>query len=79
LKAIGAASKGFVYAISRVGITGTQDKVGLAMRRKLVARLRKFNDSSDRGWFWYLRTRRMSGSRRICGCCNYWQRAGGFD
>jgi tryptophan synthase alpha chain len=41
LKAIGAASKGFVYAISRVGITGTQDKVA-SDASELVARLRRF-------------------------------------
>jgi tryptophan synthase alpha chain len=41
LKAIGTASKGFVYAISRVGITGTQDKVA-SDASELVARLRKF-------------------------------------
>ena len=41
LKAIGAASKGFVYAISRVGITGTQDKVA-SDAPELAARLRKF-------------------------------------
>ena len=41
LKAIGAASKGFVYAISRVGITGTQDKVA-SDAPDLVARLRHF-------------------------------------
>jgi tryptophan synthase alpha chain len=41
LKAIGAASKGFVYAISRVGITGTQDKVA-SDAPELVARLRQF-------------------------------------
>ena len=41
LKAIAEASEGFVYAISRVGITGTQQKVegGAA---ELVARLRRF-------------------------------------
>jgi len=41
LKAIGAASKGFVYAMSRVGITGTQDNVA-GDAAELVARLRKF-------------------------------------
>jgi tryptophan synthase alpha chain len=41
LQAIGAVSKGFVYAISRVGITGTQDKVA-SDAPDLVARLRKF-------------------------------------
>ncbi len=41
LKAIGEVSKGFVYAISRVGITGTQDKVA-SDAPDLVARLRKF-------------------------------------
>lgn len=41
LKAIAAASQGFVYAISRVGITGTQQKVA-GDAAELVARLRKF-------------------------------------
>ena len=41
LKAIGEASKGFVYAISRVGITGTQDTVA-SDAPELVARLRQF-------------------------------------
>ena len=41
LKAIGKASKGFVYAISRVGITGTRDTVA-SDAPELVARLRQF-------------------------------------
>jgi len=41
LKAIAAVSQGFVYAISRVGITGTQQKVA-SDAPELVARLRKF-------------------------------------
>ena len=41
LRAIGAVSKGFVYAISRVGITGTQDRVA-SDAPELVARLRAF-------------------------------------
>lgn len=41
LKAIGEASRGFVYAISRVGITGTQTQVA-GDAADLVARLRKF-------------------------------------
>ena len=40
LKAIGEASRGFVYAISRVGITGTQTQVA-GDAAELVARLRK--------------------------------------
>jgi tryptophan synthase alpha chain len=43
LKAIGEASRGFVYAISRVGITGTQDTVA-SDAPELVARLRKFTE-----------------------------------
>lgn len=43
LKAVAAASKGFVYAISRVGITGTQDKIA-SDAPTLVARLRAFTD-----------------------------------
>ena len=41
LKAIATVSKGFVYAISRVGITGTQDTVA-SDAPVLVARLRQF-------------------------------------
>ena len=41
LKAICEASRGFVYAISRVGITGTQDTVA-SDAPELVARLRAF-------------------------------------
>ena len=41
LKAIAAVSQGFVYAISRVGITGTQDKIA-GDAPELVARLRQF-------------------------------------
>jgi tryptophan synthase alpha chain len=43
LKAIAEASKGFVYAISRVGITGTQQKVA-GDASELVKRLRKFTE-----------------------------------
>ena len=41
LKAIAGVSQGFVYAISRVGITGTQQKVA-GDASELVARLRQF-------------------------------------
>ena len=41
LKAIAEASKGFVYAISRVGITGTQESVA-GDASELVSRLRTF-------------------------------------
>ena len=43
LRAIGKASKGFVYAISRVGITGTQDTIA-GDARGLVSRLRAVTD-----------------------------------
>lgn len=41
LERIAAASKGFVYAISRVGITGTQDSLA-SDARSLVMRLRRY-------------------------------------
>lgn len=41
LKAIGSVSRGFVYAISRLGITGTQQKVA-GDAAELVGRLRQF-------------------------------------
>jgi tryptophan synthase alpha chain len=43
LKAIAEASRGFVYAISRVGITGTQQKIA-SDASELVARLRVFTE-----------------------------------
>ena len=43
LKAIAEASRGFVYAISRVGITGTQQKVA-GDASELVTRLRKYTE-----------------------------------
>jgi tryptophan synthase alpha chain len=43
LKAIAGASKGFVYAISRVGITGTQQNLA-DDAEQLVKRLRVFTD-----------------------------------
>jgi tryptophan synthase alpha chain len=43
LKAIAQASKGFIYAISRVGITGTQQELA-DDAEQLVRRLRQFTD-----------------------------------
>ena len=43
LQAIAASSRGFVYAISRVGITGTQTELA-EDAAKLVARLRAFTE-----------------------------------
>jgi tryptophan synthase alpha chain len=43
LKAIAEASRGFVYAISRVGITGTQQKIA-GDASELVKRLRVFTE-----------------------------------
>jgi len=43
LKAIAEASRGFVYAISRVGITGTQQQVA-GDASELVRRLRVFTE-----------------------------------
>jgi tryptophan synthase alpha chain len=42
LEAIAAHSKGFIYAISRVGITGTQQNL-TGDAASLVARIRKFS------------------------------------
>ncbi len=51
LEAIATHSKGFVYAISRVGITGTQQSVA-ADAAALVARIRRW-------------TRRAAGGRGV--------------
>ena len=46
LAAIAAASQGFVYAISRTGITGTQTTIA-SDAAQLVARLRRFTEPLD--------------------------------
>ena len=43
LQRIAAASKGFVYAISRTGITGTQQSLAVDAK-ELVSRLRRYTD-----------------------------------
>jgi tryptophan synthase alpha chain len=43
LKRIAQASRGFVYAVSRTGVTGAQQKIA-ADARRLVQRLRRFSD-----------------------------------
>ena len=48
LEAIATHSKGFVYAISRVGVTGTQQSVA-ADAAALVARIRRFSGPAGRG------------------------------
>jgi tryptophan synthase alpha chain len=48
LEAIARHSKGFVYAISRVGVTGTQKSVA-ADAAELVARIRRFSGPAGRG------------------------------
>ena len=61
LKAIAEASQGFVYAISRVGITGTQQKVA-GDASELVARLRQFTEPLGSRLRW------GSGSRMRSTC-----------
>jgi tryptophan synthase alpha chain len=46
LRAIAAHSKGFLYAVSRTGITGKQQNVA-ADAAALVARIRRFTDHQD--------------------------------
>src|SRR5208282_882734 len=48
LEAIATHSKGFVYAISRVGVTGTQQSVA-ADAAALVARIRRYTGLAGRG------------------------------
>jgi tryptophan synthase alpha chain len=43
LKRIAQASRGFIYAVSRTGVTGAQQKIA-ADARRLVERLRRFSD-----------------------------------
>ncbi len=78
LKAIAEASKGFVYAISRVGITGTQDKVA-SDAPELVARLRQVHDAAHRGGLRHLERRACAGGGRVRRRGHHRQRAGGAD
>ena len=72
LRQIAKHSRGFVYAISRTGITGTRQEVA-GDARSLVERLRTFDQAADCGWFWRLdagavprggQLRRRSGCRQ---------------
>ncbi len=55
LRAIAEHSRGFVYAISRVGITGTQTELA-ADAEQLVRRLKQFTESSHRSRLRHLHT-----------------------
>ena len=61
LRQIAKHSRGFVYAISRTGITGTRQEVA-GDARSLVERLRVFDQAADCGWV--LVSRRRSSSAR---------------
>ena len=53
LKRIAQASSGFVYAVSRTGVTGARKQLA-ADAQKLVRRLRKFTKLPDRRWLRHL-------------------------
>ena len=67
LEAIASHSKGFVYAISRVGITGTQQSVA-ADAAALVARIRRWSTAAGGRGVRHLQcgTRRPGGGVRRC-------------
>jgi len=69
LQAIASHSRGFVYAISRVGITGTQQTLA-SDARSLVERLRRYTTFAYRARLRRLerRSRRRPGRVRRCGC-----------
>ncbi len=56
LRAIARHSRGFIYAISRTGITGTRQEVA-GDARELVDALRKLDASAYRGGIWHLQRR----------------------
>ena len=73
LEAIATYCKGFVYAISRVGITGTQQSVA-ADAAALVARIRRWTRSAGgRGVRHQQRGTRGAGGG-VCGCSGDRQR-----
>ncbi len=78
LERIAAASKGFVYAISRVGITGTQQALA-SDAESLVKRLRRYTDAAHRGGLWRVECGALCRGGRVRGCGGDWQRAGGDD
>ena len=78
LEAIATHSKGFVYAISRVGITGTQQSL-TADASALVARIRRWTQAAGGRGVRHLQrgTRRPGGGVR--GCRGDRQRDCGVD
>ena len=66
LKRIAEASRGFVYAVSRTGVTGQRQQLA-DDARKLVKRLRRVDQVADRAGIWNFYGRAVRRGGRVCG------------
>ena len=73
LRDVGKHSRGFVYAISRTGITGTRQELA-GDARSLVERLRAHTKLPDRGRLWRLDARAVRRGRHVRGRGGDWER-----
>ncbi len=78
LEAIATHSRGFVYAISRVGITGKQQSM-TADAAALVARIRRWTEAAGRRRIRHLHCGACCAGGGVCGCCGHRQRDCGVD
>ena len=67
LKKIAEVSRGFVYVISRVGVTGAQASLESDAER-LVARLRRYTGAPACGRLWHLEREPGRAGRPVCRC-----------
>ncbi len=67
LRAIAKCSRGFVYAISRTGITGARQELA-GDARSLVERLRVDTRIADCGGIWSVYAGAVCGGWEFCGC-----------
>jgi len=73
LKAIAQACKGFVYAVSRTGITGTSKAAGDRRSRPAEANT-QVHEIADSCRFWHFNAQQFSEVAANCGRRGYWQR-----
>ena len=65
LKLVAEHASGFIYAVSRAGVTGTRETVS-AEAEKLVNRVRKFSVAAGGGWVWYFERGAGCGCAALC-------------
>ena len=71
LKLVAQRASGFIYAVSRAGVTGTQITVSAEAEKTGQSHATVFR-SSDRGWVWYFERGAGEGCESLCGCGCGW-------